>query len=267
MSSSKAGRFDGGSSGCVRAAPTAGQGRTASRTGSALPASPPPRRLAEPRRRDPLQFWASCTTSRRLVPSPTVGQLRALRRGQLQLQSVEPGQQGRRLVGLIVSAPALSSSFFSDTDRRAARSGVASTSGESVRRPRRRARTGPWSRASGVTALESSASIVRAPRPFICSKYAPSSHVAQEEHALQRLDVGAGGDHVDGDGDPQGRRVAELRRAAASGSRGLVGDLRGEVVALAEHLADRAARSPRRGCRPWRRSASSAPSSGRGRSR
>ena len=35
------------------------------------------------------------------------------------------------------------------------------------------------------------------------------AHVAHEEHALQRLHVGAGGDHVDGDRDPQGRRRAE----------------------------------------------------------
>ena len=38
--------------------------------------------------------------------------------------------------------------------------------------------------------------------------------VAHEEHALQRLHVGAGGDHVDGDRDPQGRAGAERLRAA-----------------------------------------------------
>ena len=45
--------------------------------------------------------------------------------------------------------------------------------------------------------------------------------VAHEEHALQRLDVGAGGDHVDGDRDPQRGARAELLRAAASALRAL----------------------------------------------
>ena len=36
-------------------------------------------------------------------------------------------------------------------------------------------------------------------------------HRAHEEHALERLHVGAGGDHVDGDGDPRVVRVAERR--------------------------------------------------------
>ena len=61
--------------------------------------------------------------------------------------------------------------------------------------------------------------------------------VAHEEHALQRLHVGAGGDHVDGDRDPQGRAGAE-RLELLLGVAGGVGDLGGEVVALAEHLAD-----------------------------
>ena len=36
-------------------------------------------------------------------------------------------------------------------------------------------------------------------------------HVAHEEQAFQRLDVGAGGDHVHGDGDARVVVVAELR--------------------------------------------------------
>ena len=39
--------------------------------------------------------------------------------------------------------------------------------------------------------------------------------VAHEEHALQRLDVGAGGDHVHGDGDAQRGAGAERRELAA----------------------------------------------------
>ena len=62
---------------------------------------------------------------------------------------------------------------------------------------------------------------------------------AQEEQHLQRLDVGAGGDHVHGDGDARVVGVAELGdqlfgRLAADA----VGDLLAEVVALAKLLAD-----------------------------
>ena len=56
--------------------------------------------------------------------------------------------------------------------------------------------------------------------------------VAHEDQDLDRLDVGAGRDHVDGDGDPgQGvdaEALDQLLRALAR----LVGDLLGEVVAL-----------------------------------
>ena len=69
--------------------------------------------------------------------------------------------------------------------------------------------------------------------------------VAQEQEAFERLDVGAGGDHVHGDGDAELGRGAELLDerlgllvALGLGVVGLVGDLLGEVVALAEHLAD-----------------------------
>ena len=37
-----------------------------------------------------------------------------------------------------------------------------------------------------------------------------AADVAQEEEALERFDVGAGGDHVHGDGDAELRRDAEL---------------------------------------------------------
>ena len=61
---------------------------------------------------------------------------------------------------------------------------------------------------------------------------------AHEEHALERLHVGAGGDHVDGDRDPRVVGVAERGDQVVGLLAGrLVGDLGGEVVALAEHLA------------------------------
>ena len=41
----------------------------------------------------------------------------------------------------------------------------------------------------------------RTPRPFICSKKAAGFYGTHEEDNLYRLDVGAGGDHVHGDGD------------------------------------------------------------------
>jgi hypothetical protein len=51
--------------------------------------------------------------------------------------------------------------------------------------------------------------MTRVPRPFICSNSSAALHVAHEEQALQRLDVGAGGDHVHGDGDARVVAVAE----------------------------------------------------------
>ena len=61
---------------------------------------------------------------------------------------------------------------------------------------------------------------------------------AHEEDALERLHVGAGGDHVDGHGDPRVVGVAEGGDQLVGLLAGrLVGDLGGEVVALAELLA------------------------------
>ena len=61
---------------------------------------------------------------------------------------------------------------------------------------------------------------------------------AHEHDDLHRLDVGAGGDHVHGDGDAREMAVAEgLDEVLGLGAGGAVGDLLGEVVALAEFLA------------------------------
>ena len=62
--------------------------------------------------------------------------------------------------------------------------------------------------------------------------------VAQEDQRLDRLHVGAGGDHVDGDGDARIVVVAELAdQKLGIAAVGAIGDLLGEVVALAEHVA------------------------------
>ena len=56
---------------------------------------------------------------------------------------------------------------------------------------------------------------------------------------FERLDVGAGGDHVHGDGDAREVAVAELGDDVFGlFAGGAVGDLLGEVVALAELFAD-----------------------------
>jgi hypothetical protein len=61
--------------------------------------------------------------------------------------------------------------------------------------------------------------------------------VAHEEDAFEGFDVGAGGDHVDGHGDPQSGGGAEGLEVALGVLRG-IRDLGGEVVALAEDLTD-----------------------------
>ncbi len=64
-------------------------------------------------------------------------------------------------------------------------------------------------------------------------------HVTQEEHAFQRFDVGAGGDHVDRDSDAGIVGVAELgQQVLRFLAGGLGGDLLAEVVPLAELLTD-----------------------------
>ena len=65
----------------------------------------------------------------------------------------------------------------------------------------------------------------------------PGLHSTHEEDALQRLHVGAGRDHVHGDSDAGIVGVAELGKEILWSLAGrAVGDLRGEVVALAELL-------------------------------
>ena len=67
----------------------------------------------------------------------------------------------------------------------------------------------------------------------------PALDRAHEQQALQRLHVGAGGDHVDGHDDPWVQRVAKrLQQVVGLAVAGAVGDLGGEVVALTEDLAD-----------------------------
>ena len=64
-----------------------------------------------------------------------------------------------------------------------------------------------------------------------------AAHVAHEEQHFQRLHVGAGGDHVHGDGDARVVVVAEAGEDAVGVFFGLVGDLLAEGVALAIDLA------------------------------
>ena len=67
----------------------------------------------------------------------------------------------------------------------------------------------------------------------------PALHAPHEDQAFQRLDVGSGRDHVDRDHDPGVHRVAErLQQVLGLAVVGAVGDLGGELVALAEDLAD-----------------------------
>ena len=67
----------------------------------------------------------------------------------------------------------------------------------------------------------------------------PAPHVAHEQQAFERLDVGAGGHHVHGHGDARVVVVAELREDGFRVFGGFVGDLLAELVALAELLAHR----------------------------
>ena len=63
-------------------------------------------------------------------------------------------------------------------------------------------------------------------------------YAAHEDHDLHRLDVGAGGDHVDGDSDAREVAVAEgLDQLLWRGAGSSVSDLQRELVTLAEFLA------------------------------
>src|SRR5690554_1116838 len=62
-------------------------------------------------------------------------------------------------------------------------------------------------------------------------------HVAHEQQAFQRFDVGAGGDHVHGNGDARVVVVAELRQHGFGIFSNPVGNLLAELVAFAKLLA------------------------------
>ena len=92
--------------------------------------------------------------------------------------------------------------------------------------------------ASGVTWLKSVCEIVRTPPLHLLEKVA-AAHVAHEEHDLDRLDVGAGGNHVHGHHDARVEAVAELRdQVLGLGPGGAVGDFLAEVVAGGKLLSD-----------------------------
>ena len=135
-----------------------------------------------------------------------------------------------------VRAAALSSSFFSVTDL--SRLSGGSTKSCSVTPTASTMTNRVFAVASGVTAWKSAGGDGAGAAALHLLEVLRRADVAHEEHALQRLHVGAGGDHVDGDRDPQRRASAE-RLELALGVAGGVGDLGGEVVALAEHLPDR----------------------------
>ena len=67
---------------------------------------------------------------------------------------------------------------------------------------------------------------------------AATAHVAHEEQHFQRLDVGAGGDHVHGDGDTRVKVVAKTGQNAVGVFFAAVGHLFAEGVALAVDFAD-----------------------------
>ena len=62
-------------------------------------------------------------------------------------------------------------------------------------------------------------------------------HIAHEQQALQRLDVGAGGDHVHGDGNARVILIAELLQHGLGVFLGFVGEFFAEGVALVKFLA------------------------------
>ncbi len=92
--------------------------------------------------------------------------------------------------------------------------------------------------ASGVTAADRYPDHARAAALHLLEIALRADH-AQEEQALQRLDVGAGGDHIHRHGDARVVGVAEAGdQVFGLLARGAVGDLLAELVALAELLPD-----------------------------
>ena len=76
------------------------------------------------------------------------------------------------------------------------------------------------------------------PPPFHLLEVELGADIAQEEQALEGLDVGAGGDHIHGDGDAELGRGEEGLDDVLGLAAGLVGDLFAEVVPFAELLTD-----------------------------
>ena len=75
---------------------------------------------------------------------------------------------------------------------------------------------------------------------FHLLEISPAADVAEKEETFERFDVGAGGNHVHGDGDAERGRSAELRDEVVGGflSAGAVGDFFAELIPLGEDLAD-----------------------------
>ena len=75
------------------------------------------------------------------------------------------------------------------------------------------------------------------PPPLHLLKIVPAAHIPHEDQALDRLHIGAGGDHVHSNGDPGVIAVAETAEGPLR-VLGRVGDLLAELVSLAELLPD-----------------------------
>src|SRR5262249_12118321 len=95
-----------------------------------------------------------------------------------------------------------------------------------------------FSSASGVTWRSCVGVIVRAAALHLL-EIERRLHIAQTDQHLQRLHVGAGGDHVDCDGNARVVIGAKLaNQLLGIGAVGAVGDLFREIVALPKDLAD-----------------------------
>ena len=80
--------------------------------------------------------------------------------------------------------------------------------------------------------------MIRVPRPYHLLEQDAGLDLPHEKQDLQRLDVGASGDHVHRDSDARVVRVAEAGdQVFGRVAGGAVGDLLAEVVPLAELLA------------------------------